>query len=373
MTSQLDHNRGERTLLSAAAPGSAAFIRSNVSARACRRLHPFVSSLFRAALFITGPALAAQDAAPVPSSPPPDDFLWKAERARHLIGLPGIKAKLDGELVLTPNEIMFTTPDHLTIINRTRIHALSAGDQRIEKGGRLGWLGRRAIPYGGGSVMAMVTQSKVGLLTIEFRDSSGRYHGAVFVLPKSEALRASALFSSSEGPRAIEEPQPPCEPGFVDPSTIKVSTVVAPNVALPAEYRALLYERVVHRLLADKGFGRVYRDGDRSSAASCRASKLTLTVHEFTKGNAALRASTGPLGMFFLGITRLRVQLVLEDHLGQVILDKNLKAAKRGDSESLDIADNIAKSLRKKLRKTPAHDPSPKSITSTTNDLDKEN
>jgi len=37
--------------------------------------------------------------------------------------------------------------------------------------------------------------------------------------------------------------------------------------------------------------------------------------------------------------------------LGNALIDKDLKALERGDSESLDVADKVAKSVRRRLRR----------------------
>jgi len=44
-----------------------------------------------------------------------------------------------------------------------------------------------AIPYGGGRVLALFSH-KVDVLTTEFKDANGGFHGAVFVLPQGQAV-----------------------------------------------------------------------------------------------------------------------------------------------------------------------------------------
>jgi hypothetical protein len=43
-----------------------------------------------------------------------------------------------------------------------------------------------AIPYGGGRVLSLFSH-KVDVLTVEFKDADGGYHGTVFVLPQGQA------------------------------------------------------------------------------------------------------------------------------------------------------------------------------------------
>lgn len=47
-------------------------------------------------------------------------------------------------------------------------------------------LATMAIPYGGGRVLALFSH-EVDVLTVEFKDANGGYHGTVFVLPQGQA------------------------------------------------------------------------------------------------------------------------------------------------------------------------------------------
>jgi hypothetical protein len=178
-----------------------------------RRLRPLRFAIFL--LPIT--SAVCQDATKVaPSIASP---VWKSDHARHLIGLIESKSNVDGILSISPKMIAFTAPSGQTIIERARIFAISTGDLRMEKGGTMGRFGRKVIPYGGGSVIAAVTHKQVDLLTVEFRDAHDAYHGAVFLLPKSEALNAATLFGSPIAQTKVETPRPPCVEGPVEMGT----------------------------------------------------------------------------------------------------------------------------------------------------------
>jgi hypothetical protein len=224
----------------------------------------------------------------------------------------------------------------------------------METGGRAGRIGRKLIPYGGGSVVAIMTQTQVDLLTVEFRDAHDAYHGAVFILPKSEALNAVRVLGSPMAQQAVEEPRSACTQPPLDPASMKLATISTVGAPVPVGYKVLLYERMMRRIQEDARFGHLYRDGDRSPEAACPMLQLTITLNTFTKGNQAVRASTGPLGMF-IGVTKIKYHIHLTTFDGKILLDQDLKEAERGDSNSLDIADKIAKSVRKKLKKTPVH------------------
>ncbi len=83
----------------------------------------------------------------------------------------------------------------------------------------------------------------------------------------------------------------------------------------------------------------------------CATYTLTLTVEEFSKGNAVLRASTGPAGLF-VGVTKLTVRVQLRDSNGRVVLDKQVKASRRGDKESLNVASSEVTDIAKAINKT---------------------
>lgn len=109
----------------------------------------------------------------------------------------------------------------------------------------------------------------------------------------------------------------------------------------------LLYEQLVTELQKTYS-GTILRMGDR--AAGCPAETLHVSVGAFKKGNEKLRSSTGPVG-FFVGGTSVAFSARLIDHTGSVILEKNLKSSKHGDSDSLSVARDVAQSVSKRLVK----------------------
>lgn len=292
-----------------------------------------------------------------PVSLPPETsgpLLWKSDHARHLLGLAEAPPNKSGTLVLSSQALVFTSPSGETVLERAKVVSVSAGDIRMETGGRAGRIGRKLIPFGGGSVVATMTQAQVDLLTVEFRDSRNAYHGAVFILPKSEALNAMKIFGSPASQQAAKEAHPACTQEPLEPASMKLTTINTVGVPIPVEYKVLLYEELMRRIQEDGRFGHLYRDGDQSPQAACPTLQLNVTLNAFVKGNQAVRASTGPLGMF-LGVTSLKYHIHLTAFDGKVVLDRDLKESERGDSDSLDIANKIAKSVTKKLKKTPAH------------------
>ena len=102
--------------------------------------------------------------------------------AKVLIGLPAVDRNSVGDLSLGSRGLRFTTERSSIDIPEVQIFAVSAGDERVELGGAPGKIARVLLPYGSGLALGAVGHKKVGLLTVEYLDASGQYHGAVFVL-----------------------------------------------------------------------------------------------------------------------------------------------------------------------------------------------
>jgi hypothetical protein len=279
---------------------------------------------------------------------------WKSNHAMHWIGLPDVKAETRGVLVVSPTVVLFTSAAGRGSIDRVAIISVSVGDERVETGGKDGRLVRLiagvAVPYGAGSLLGLITQGQVDLLTIEFRDNDHAYHGAVFVLAKGEAARAREVLSPVKEPTPRNAIHPACLPSLVKPMTLEVSAFSDSEAEIPGEYRAALYEQLVEQLRMDKGFSAVYRDGDESAAATCSQFTLTVTIQSFRKGNAVVRASSGMIGNMFAA-TKLSFHMALRDRDGRAVYEGDVKAAAKGDHDSLDVALKIAKQTVKKLNR----------------------
>jgi hypothetical protein len=280
---------------------------------------------------------------------------WHSNQATLLVGLTGIKNNAKGSLLLSPTALIFSTAESHASIDRATMLSVSVGDERMEMGGTAGRITRAVIPFGGGAAVATVSNKEVSLLTIQFRDDHDALHGAVFLLPKNEAVAAQQQLGSIDARLRVEQPKPSCPNGSTTQAkAMTIAPIATLGEVVPEEYKVLLYEQLLLRLREKDTFLSIYRDGDNSPAAACPRYNLTLTIAAFRKGNEALRASTGPVG-FFLGATSMTFHAVVQDKYGQKLLDRNFKVSKRGDSESLNIADKIAQSLAGKLKKAGEH------------------
>jgi len=277
-------------------------------------------------------------------------IVWKSDQAKYRIGLSGIEPKASGTLTLSPTELVFSTSKGRVSIERNRIFAVTVGGERKETGGIAAWATRMALPFGGGAILATMTQAQVDLLTVEFRDEHDSYHGAVFILPKTEALHFQEKYGPIAPESRVERPKSPCASKRGRPSSLEIATIDSTELSIPTEYRVLLYEQLVRRLQETSDYEKIYREGDSSAAATCPELLIQVKSTGFNKGNAVFRATTGPVGVF-VGVTSLQVHLELSDSVGKKLMDEDLKASERGDSDSLDVADEVAKSVAKELKK----------------------
>jgi hypothetical protein len=299
------------------------------------------------ALFVLNIALSHAESLQVPAATPPAQSST-LDNVTHIAGLQEIKPNVKGSLSLTPDEIVFSNASVRSSIPRDRISNVFVGDERTEPWGTTGKIVRKVIPYGGGSALGAVTNQKVDLLTVEFRDIHGGYHGVVFMVPTQKAAHIRDQLTP-----ALSAPHPlpsSCPSGDAHPRSVLVEPITASGIELPAEYRVLAYEQLMKQLKAKRPSDTFFRTGDLSAGSGCTALTLSVNVTGFKKGNRAVRASTGPLGMF-LGTTSLTFDVNLQDAQDKSVFDTQIKKSDRSDSDSLSLADAIAKGVAKQFDK----------------------
>lgn len=289
-------------------------------------------------------------------SPETQSILWSTGHANHMMGMPEVKPKSDGQLVLTKNELRFdSAKGGHGAVPVASITAVYNGDEQVEKGGKPVRIVRMFIPYGAGSIAAAVYNGQIGLFTIEFRDNDGGYHGMVFRMPvKDASLGLSQLASLIQSPAdaSSQLPEASCSSEPTAKKTLTVDPIISDikqgDPALPAEYKALVYEHLVQTLETKADLDHVYRYGSREQ--HCANYTVDVTIRGFKKGNNAVRATVLYLGAF-IGTTQLTYHLRVTDRSGQVVIEQDLKKTIRGERESLDVTNQIAKATAKSLVK----------------------
>jgi hypothetical protein len=273
---------------------------------------------------------------------------WTSTHAIHVLGLADVRARENGTLTITPQQLTFTAKSASAAIDLPSIRAVSSGNERVELWGIKGRLLRMAIPDGGGVALAMVMHHRRDMLTVEFVDSHGAYHGAVFYLPGNEAEQALASIT----PPSVDHrdlPSAPCIANEAQPNSILVKRPTVGQAELPPAYRVLVYEHIVDRLSKSTG-AVVFRDHADGSPADCAQYTMRLSTEAYKPGSQVKRASMGPAG-FFVGVTEITVDLEVKDAKGAVVFRDQIQAKQRGESESMNVIDKLAQQIVKKWAK----------------------
>jgi hypothetical protein len=132
-----------------------------------------------------------------------------------VIGLENIKPGTKGTLSSLPTGLEFTTEKKKADIVISSIQDVFTGQEsRQDVSGMGGTLVEAAIPYGGGRFVSLFSH-KVDVLAVEYVDSNGGFHGAIFVLSagkakafKNQLIAQGAKVSTHEGaPEPKEQKQ----------------------------------------------------------------------------------------------------------------------------------------------------------------------
>lgn len=281
---------------------------------------------------------------------------WTAPKVEHAYGLPEAKPKAKGALTANGVGLTFSSKSGQYTIPWASMVALSNGNERVELWGTTGRIVRMMIPDGGGLAAASVMHHKEYQLTVEFHDTRGAYHAAVFLLSAKDAAHALDSYTQAIPPAKSDASAPILTAGLVDQAACSASPdssnsvlVAAPawsQAEVPAAYRALVYEHIVDRLQHVEGIGHVYRVGERSAVSNCPRYTVTISVVSFKPGSQVMRATMGPIG-FFASTTQMAFSVKITDATGNLNVTDQIKAAARGESQSKNVADGVAKKLAK--------------------------
>jgi hypothetical protein len=241
--------------------------------------------------------------------------------------------------------LTFTGKSATSTIDLPSIVALSAGNERVELWGMKGRLLRMAVPYGGGAAFATFMHHQRDMLTVEFVDSQGGYHGSVFYLPGNEAEQALGSITPLRLAHH-DVSSVPCSIADASPNSISVEQLTAGQTDFPAAYRILVYEHIIDRLRRVQG-SEVHRDVATGGRGDCSQYTMRLSATAFKPGSQVKRASMGPVG-FFVGVTQITLDLKISDAKGATLVHDQIRATQRGESESMNVIDKLAQQVVKK-------------------------
>jgi len=125
-----------------------------------------------------------------------------------VIGLENIRPNMKGTLSLLPNGLEFATGKNKVDISTASIQDIFTGQEsRQDVSGPAGTVAKAGIPYGGGRIVSLFSHN-VEVLTVEYVDSNGGFHGTVFVLSpgKATVLKNQLV---AQGAKVTNHVQPP--------------------------------------------------------------------------------------------------------------------------------------------------------------------
>jgi len=151
-----------------------------------------------------GPAFSRQLATPQASQS------TLVQHVKCVIGLENIKPNTKGTLSLLPTGLEFEAGKKKVDISTAAIQDIFTGQEsRQDVSGPGGTLAKAAIPYGGGRIVSLFSH-KVEVLTVEYVDLNGGFHGTVFVLSEGKAtlFKDQLVAQGAKVSTHVEPPQP---------------------------------------------------------------------------------------------------------------------------------------------------------------------
>ena len=105
--------------------------------------------------------------------------------ATHLLGFAETQRNADGILSIEGDVIKFRKSGKPAVqVKIASIQDIFVGDQSRQVGGVPMTLGKAALPFGGGRAVSLLAHKKYDTLSLEYLDSDGGLHGAIFELQK---------------------------------------------------------------------------------------------------------------------------------------------------------------------------------------------
>ena len=130
--------------------------------------------------------------------------------AKCVIGFENIKPGATGTLTSLPTGLEFKAGKKQADLATSSIQDIFTGrESRQDVSGMGGTLVETAIPYGGGRIVSLFSH-KVDVLTVEYVDAAGGFHGAIFVLSagKATALKNQLVAQGAKVLTHVNVPEP---------------------------------------------------------------------------------------------------------------------------------------------------------------------
>ena len=131
-------------------------------------------------------------------------------RATHLLGFPNTKNNCNGILSIKDNTLQFQQASKPGAeVKVPAIQGIFLGGESKQVGGVPLKVGKVAAPFGSGRAISLFAHKKYDTLTVEYVDSDGGVHGAIFQLSKGEAeLVRNELLTRGVSPNVARDQSP---------------------------------------------------------------------------------------------------------------------------------------------------------------------
>ena len=109
-------------------------------------------------------------------------------RATHLLGFRNTKNNCKGILSIQNNALQFQQSGKpVAEVDIASVRHVFLGEEAMQVGGLPMKIGKAAAPFGSGRVISLFAHAKYDTLALEYVDSNGGVHGALFQLKKGQA------------------------------------------------------------------------------------------------------------------------------------------------------------------------------------------
>jgi hypothetical protein len=272
----------------------------------------------------------------------------------HVLGFQDVRRNVSGELSILDDDLRFQRDKApVAQVSVTSIQNISLGEQDKQIGGVPLMLGKAAVPYGGGRMVSLFSHKKYDSLTIEYLDSSGGFHGAIFRLAKGQGeifksalMEHGAHIRQSETPASLQSTTEEFKEGQT--WSVQVDRVYPGTTTVDPCFSDAIYENLLQKLSKSKEFKHVFRSGDLNANDVSGVLVLKTIVEKYTPGSETRRAVTT-----LTGATKLKVHIQLVTRNGRVVLDRAVEGNVRFIGDNLGatkkVANNTAKSLKRSI------------------------
>jgi hypothetical protein len=273
---------------------------------------------------------------------------------KHVLGFESVRRNASGALSIQGDDLSFQQNGkpaaHVSI---TSIHNISLGEEDNQVGGLPMTLGKTAVPFGGGRVVSLFSHKKYDSLTIEYLDSNGGFHGAIFRLTKGQGetvkrdlIALGAHATPSEDPVSMQStPAESVEAG--QQWSVQVDRIDPGATTLDVSFSDATYENLLKELAKSKQFKRVFRSGDRNTNDASGVLILKTFVEKYSPGSETRRAVTT-----IAGATKLKVRIQLLTGDSHVVLEHTVDGNVRFLGDNLGATNKVAHNAVKTLKRS---------------------